>query len=395
MNDWQSPCGNARILCGDAKTQLAELEDGSVQCCVTSPPYWGLRNYGHADQLGQEKTPEEYIERLRQVFAEVRRVLRDDGTLWLNLGDSYARQAGDDATRGRANTGQQRNRPPPGYKPKDLIGIPWMVAFALRADGWYLRQKIPWVKRNSMPESVTDRPASACETIFLLSKSEKYYYDHESVKLPASMAFQNDSRWQTGSNDRNEKKGYADAGAQYPKSLHRIFKNGHGSTLTGGLWGRHNLGDAIPEKERRTDKQRGHSRKHAGFNERWDAMKKAEQCSGWRTTRNSDWFFEGLLNNEQGDPLAFVVSPAICKEEHFATFPPTLIKPMILAGCPADGVVLDPFLGSGTTSAVSAALGRRSVGVELNPAYCAMARERIERELAQTLLAFDSPQPQK
>lgn len=359
-NDWQSPCGKARILCGDALAMLKKLPDESVNCCVTSPPYWALRNYGHPDQLGQEKRPEDYVESLRQVFAEVRRVLRGDGIVWLNLGDTYAGSGRggnpeESAFRKQAtNVGSLVKGSPvtDGYKAKDLIGIPWMVAFALRADGWYLRQQIPWVKRNAMPESVTDRPASTCEMIFLLSKNATYFYDHAAVKLPASMVFQNDSRWLTGPNDRNEKSGYADARAQNPKRIHRLFGSKHSDE------------------------------RHAK-NQECKAKALAQE---WRATRNSDWFFEGLLNNEQDGPLAFVVSPAICKEEHFATFPPTLIKPMILAGCSPGGTVLDPFLGSGTTSAVAAHLGRRSIGIELNPDYCRMARERIERELAQLTL---------
>lgn len=350
------------ILCGDALDKLKELADASVQCCATSPPYFGLRRYLADDhpmsvhEVGREESPDEYVAKLVAIFYEVKRVLRDDGVLWLNLGDSYAgggnggggaftMHGGDKNTPLRTGG----NRTPTGFKQKDLIGIPWMTAFALRADGWYLRQWIPWVKRNSMPESAEDRPASACELIFLLSKSSHYFYDHEAIKLPASMAFLNDSRWETGSTTENDKLGYEAANAQNPKSPHKMF-----------------------------DKQRGHGRRHDGFNDRWDNMEKEQQCSGWRTTRNSDWFFEGLLSNELGDPLAFVVSPANFKGAHFATWPPALVKPMILAGSRTGDTVLDPFAGSGTTGMVALELGRKATLIELNPTYCEMITRRCD-----------------
>lgn len=174
------------LIHGDALSSLRQLPDESVQCCVTSPPYWGLRDYGHESQIGLEKTPEEYVERLVEIFHEMKRALRGDGTLWLNLGDSYA---GGHGMGGKGNTGalgsiDKRGRS--GVKPKDLIGIPWMVAFALRADGWYLRSDIIWAKPNPMPESVKDRPTKSHEYIFLLSKSERYYYDTEAIKEPGS-----------------------------------------------------------------------------------------------------------------------------------------------------------------------------------------------------------------
>lgn len=401
--------GKAPVLTlqGDSRKTLKTIPDESVDCCVTSPPYWGLRSYSacgcikirpretsgiarvprgghdpdqiepttgihakpepnpdcpHCDgtgriasvaryEIGQEKTPEQYVANLVRIFREVWRTLKPHGTLWLNLGDSYVstapgtmgaplRQQGIlKAVRDITGNARKRMRPqvPPGSKPKDLVGIPWLVAFALRADGWYLRQWIPWVKRNSMPESVDDRPASSCEIVFLLSKQPDYFYDHEAVKLPASMSFVNDRRWQTGSTPANAKNGYEESKAQNPKSPHRMFDKAHGSTITGSPHGRHAIGDQLPLKDRRSDKQRGHSRKRAGFNDRWDKMEKEQQCSGWRTTRNSDWFFEGLLSNEIGDPLALVVSPAAYAGAHFATFPPGLIQPMIMAGTSARG----------------------------------------------------------
>lgn len=352
------------IHTGDCRDVLKTLESESVHCIVSSPPYWGLRSYlpnGHADkarEIGAEKTPEEFVATMVGIFREARRALRDDGTLWLNLGDSYAGGGGFCPTApstlesksgkyGIAGAAMKSAGKVAGFKPKDLIGIPWRVAMALQADGWYLRQWMPWVKKNAMPESVTDRPASACEIIFLLSKSADYYYDNEAVKLPASMALMSDPRWRTGSNANNDKDGYADAKAQNPKGPHRMF-----------------------------DKQRGHSRRHDGFNDRWDKMEKEEQCSGWRTTRNTDWFFEGMLTDQEGWPVAMMVNPAPFKEAHFATFPPALVRPCVLAGCPTGGTVLDPFGGSGTTGQVAIELGRKAILIELNKDYAAMAERR-------------------
>ena len=176
---------NYRVLQGNCLDSLQSLESGSVNCCVTSPPYWGLRDYGEQDQLGLEETPEEYVANMVKVFSEVKRVLTKEGTLWLNLGDSYAGNCSRTSS-GRAGMGKERegiySRSGKGLKSKDLVGIPWRVAFALQADGWYLRQDIIWHKPNPMPESVTDRCTKSHEYIFLLSKSPKYYYDHEAIK---------------------------------------------------------------------------------------------------------------------------------------------------------------------------------------------------------------------
>ncbi len=315
------------IHLGDCLGVLKTLAAGSVDCCVTSPPYWNLRNYDVAEQIGLEETPEEYIAKMVEVFREVKRVLRDDGTLWLNIGDSYA-FSGKGGNPGhsphikqKTNAGslsvRNLKRGGDGLKPKDLVGIPWMLAFALRADGWYLRCDIIWSKPNPMPESVTDRPTKAHEYIFLLSKSEHYFYDHEAIKEPAiysGLAGQSES-------------GYKDA-----------------TTYNG----------------KHSDKQRGHSRRHAGFNERWDKMTRKEQCSGMRNKR-SVW-------QVPTKPYAGA---------HFATFPTKLIEPCILAGCPAGGTVLDPFTGSGTTGEVAIKSGRQFVGIELNPEYLPLIRARI------------------
>lgn len=222
------------IYVGDNIEVMKTWPDGCVQMCMTSPPYWNLRDYGVKGQLGLEKTPEKYVEKLVEVFREVKRVLRDDGTLFLNLGDSYASSASA-GNKEFGNSEFNKNRPsrvatktpqrniPSGLKPKDLVGVPWMVAFALRADGWYLRSDIIWAKKSCIPESVTDRPTKSHEYLFLLTKRSRYYYDHIAILEEFSESYKNDSRHQTGSTDKNEKEGYSIAGAQNPKRLHKMF----------------------------------------------------------------------------------------------------------------------------------------------------------------------------
>lgn len=332
-----------RILQGDWVDQLHVLDSGSVQTCVTSPPYWGLRDYGVAGQLGLEKTPEEYVAKLVAGFREVRRVLRDDGTLWLNLGDSYAarlRQSGPEhageLTRSSAGVIVNGSRPlPPTLKEKDLVGIPWRVAFALQADGWYLRSDIIWHKPNPMPESVTDRPTRSHEYIFLLSKSANYYYDYEAIKDPPSAALI--QQIEEGYNGKSMKD-YLGASVQDASATKSRIINGYRS---------------------RIDKQRGHGRRHNGFNDKWDCLTPTEQAMCGRNKRD-----------------VWSVAPANFPEAHFATFPPDLIKPCIMAGCPVDGTVLDPFFGSGTTGQVALELGRKCIGIELNPKYIALAEAR-------------------
>ncbi len=279
------------------------MGDESVQCCVTSPPYWGLRDYGQDEQLGLEKTPEEYVAKMVEVFREVRRVLRKDGTLWLNLGDSYARNGG---TQGGSNRellhmeGKQSRMtaipPESGLKEKDLCGIPWRVAFALQADGWYLRQDIIWAKPNPMPESVTDRCTKAHEYIFLLTKSARYFYDAEAIKEQAT----GEPSW----NNREH---------------------------------------SIPD---------GH-------------------FSGIRTNLHK---IEASCNRNKRS--VWTVATAPYPEAHFATFPPDLIKPCILAGSKVGDTVLDPFGGSGTTGQAALELGRKTVLIELNPEYIPMIKKR-------------------
>jgi DNA modification methylase len=240
-----------------ADARALPLIDGCVDCCITSPPYWGLRDYGHGEQIGLELTPTAYVISLVRVFAEVSRVLKPGGTLWLNLGDSYAGSGKgpsnnspiDRPYRGMSNIAAAPNRwlsVPEGIKQKDLVGIPWRVAFALQQAGWYLRSDIIWSKPNPMPESVTDRPTKAHEYLFLLAKSERYWYDAAAIREPyaASTLTQFEQPY-----DGSRWKDYAAAGVQTPGDI----------------------------KRRITDKQRGHGRRHAGFNDRWDAMPKVEQ----------------------------------------------------------------------------------------------------------------------
>lgn len=292
------------------------IEPKSVHTVVTSPPYFGLRDYGHDGQIGLEPTPDEFVAALVEVFREVRRVLRDDGTVWLNLGDSYATQGGDRKNHqnqtglgGGKKTQIEANvaRRTKDIAAKQLMGIPWRVAFALQADGWYLRQDIIWHKPNPMPESVRDRCTKAHEYIFMLSKSPRYYYDHETIKEPAVS-----SKAQWTDNPAN-------------------------------------------------DKQRGHSRRHEGFNGRY-ADKIREFGAPETRNKRSVW----------------TVTTKPFKGAHFATFPPDLIEPCVLAGCPEGGTVLDPFGGAGTTGLVAKRTGRNSILCELNADYVDMARARID-----------------
>ena len=299
------------IHVGDCLEGLRELPAGAARTCVTSPPYFGLRCYNGGDaEIGKEPTPDDFVAALVAVFREVKRVLRDDGTLWLNLGDSYAGAgySNHQNTGGtqRTDGGKQKHMTGSGLKNKDLIGIPWRVAFALQADGWYLRQDIIWAKPNPMPESVRDRCTKSHEYIFLLSKSPRYFFDAEAIL-------------ESFADDRN--------GASGAKSLPYSKGSGRNDTLSDGS--RPGLG-VSPIRSGRN--------------------------------RRSVW----------------TVSTKPFKGAHFATFPPDLILPCILAGCPKDGVVLDPFNGAGTTGLVSVQNNRNYIGIELNAEYLEMARARIE-----------------
>jgi DNA modification methylase len=373
-----------QILHGDALTMLKTLPDESVHCCVTSPPYWGLRDYGVDGQLGLEKTPQEYVAKMVEVFREVRRVLRSDGTLWLNMGDSY-NAAGRDGHGTRLGYKQGTNRASAqghdwcrptsdDLKPKDLVMMPARIALALQADGWFLRSQIPWLKRTAMPESVKDRPTTAIEYIYLLSKSVNYYYDHEAIKLQASP--DTHARYARGRSDNHK---WADGGPGN-QTIARRFPDHDGK------------GDRVPGVSPKAQKpvsgwDNGPG-DHRGLSGRYPKPKQNESFSaavkdvvGTRARRNSDWFIEswqGLMLDEEGDPLAFVVNPKGFKEAHFATFPPGLVEPCILAGCPEGGTVLDPFSGAGTTGLVCSRLNRDYTGIELSGEYVEMSRRRIE-----------------
>lgn len=397
-----------KILQGDVRSCLKQIEDESVQCCITSPPYWGLRDYGCDGQIGLEPTPEAYVADLVEVFHEVKRVLRNDGVLWLNLGDSYAGSGkggqseekrsenwqpqyphiGETARIAAKTKGAGEERTPPGMKPKDLVGIPWMVAFALRADGWYLRSDIIWNKPNPMPKSVTDRCTKSHEYIFMLTKSERYFYDAEAVKEPSSP--QSDLNWaRTG-------------------PVSELIVPGHTAA------------------QHRADRP---SVKRGGFNGKTNELEGREAFRAVTETRN------------KRDVWTVATQP--CAEAHFATFPPKLIEPMILAGtsergcCPKCGkpwerivehenavielsetallkrsiglatqsgekqvspasnktigwqptcdcgldpvpcTICDPFIGSGTTAIQAVRLHRHYIGCELNPDYVKMAERRI------------------
>lgn len=328
---------------GDCREVLQKLPDESANCCVTSPPYFGLRDYGVAGQIGLEPTPDTFVAEMVSLFREVRRVLRDDGTLWLNLGDSYCST---DKWGGGGNVGKNtvapdgsvpswavRTKKPqmPGVKPKDLLGIPWRVAFALQADGWYLRDAIVWAKPNGMPGSQTDRCTSSYEMIFQFSKSRLYWSDFDAIKTPP----------RESSLIRTAQDLQAQAGS------HRA--NGGGKT-----------NGTMKAVGANADKQRGHSRKHAGFNDRWDAMERTEQQAKPATMRNV-WF----------------VAPAQFDEAHYAVMPDEIARRCILAGCPEGGTVLDPFLGAGTTAMVADRLGRDCIGIELNPENVDIADRRV------------------
>ena len=307
----------AKILIGDVRARLKDIETGSVQTCVTSPPYWGLRDYGNDGQIGLETTIAEYVNNMVEVFREVKRTLRDDGTLWLNLGDSYAGSGKGRnldgtvhvsaliAKQGTSAGTVMGNVPsglvPEGLKAKDLIGVPWRVAFALQDDGWYLRQDIIWAKPNPMPESVKDRCTKSHEYLFLLTKSSKYYFDNQAIKEPS------------------------------------VSNVGNAKIRFGG----NKYGDSTDPK---------HATKSGNV---WELSETRNKRDVWNIPTKP---FKGA---------------------HFAVMPEALVEPCILAGSREGDLVLDPFAGSGTVGVVALREGRKFIGAELNPEYAAMAVERI------------------
>jgi DNA modification methylase len=358
------------VLMIQADARKIPLADKSIHCVVTSPPYWGLRDYGVAGQIGLERTPDGYIAVMLEVFRDVKRVLRDDGTLWLNMGDCYhspdrggyqpSRTVAEDSLQ-RSNLagdfpGAPNRLPQKGLKPKDLVGMPWRLAFALQADGWYLRSDIIWSKPNPMPESVTDRPTKAHEYIFLLSKSERYFYDADAIKENV-----------TGeAHDRGN--------GVNPKCR---WKTPDGWDTTSGNGGHGTILRSGREKGRVLGKNEttGH-RRYEGFNERWN------QREASRSKQNESFSaaVSGLVER-RNKRTVWTVNPQPFPEAHFATFPEELIKPCILAGCPAGGTVLDPFMGSGTTALVARNLQCNAVGLELNAAYIEIAKKRLSQEV--------------
>lgn len=380
----------ARIITGDALNILKSLPECSADCCVTSPPYYGLRDYGTGQwvggnsecnhhgsalrtsekinencgtgvshhrkecyqpfktvcskcgavrvdqQIGLEETPQEYIDKLTEIFREVRRVLKDNGTLWVNIADSYA---GSGKGAWKNKNAQKENyvldpdsapvcmpKTFEGIKAKDLIGIPWELAFALRADGWFLRQDIIWYKPNCMPESVTDRCTKSHEYIFLFSKSRQYYFDFKAIQEPA-VGFDKSSP----------------RGSKGTAALNSGRRKGNAKSFRGG--GAYTNGKSFDNSAKNIRETHGNVTNETGLRR-----------------RRSVWSVSTVGN----------------RENHFATFPPKLIEPCVLAGCPVGGTVLDPFLGSGTTAFVSKKLDRNFLGIELNPEYVEMAKRKLE-----------------
>lgn len=380
-----------QLFNGSALEVLRQLPDESVQCVVTSPPYWNLRDYQVEGQIGLEKTPEEYVSAIVSVFREVRRVLSLDGTVWINLGDTFARdgQKGDNSGWGKhADYLDGEPYPlhereiPSGFKPKDLCEIPSDVARALRSDGWYLRQRIPWLKKNGMPEAVKDRPPTSVEYVFLLSKSESYFYDYEAVKLPASV--DSHRRYARGRSDNHKWADGGPGGQTIAQTFEHMVKVP--SSYKGSVPGR----KGGPGQDRRSKKDRlpGVTPKSQPAGSGIKANESFHAAVGdlveKRARRNSDWFFEsfqGLLSDEDGDPLAFIVNVKGFSGAHFATFPLKLVEPMILAGSREGDTVLDPFGGACTTGLVAEKLKRRWICIELSPKYCELSRDRINRFL--------------
>lgn len=352
---------SVRILLGDVRDRLKELPDESVHCVVTSPPYWGLRDYGIGGQLGLEPTPQGHVAAMVGVFREVRRVLRKDGVCWVNYGDSYAgsvngRSAAD--TKALGNDDRTfRDKPfgtaTGGLKPKDLCGVPFRFALAMQDDGWWWRSCLPWVKRNGMPESIKDRPATAVEYVFMFSRSARYWYDADAVRrqlAPSSIPrLAQDTENQAGSKRAN-------GGAKTNGTMKAVGGRSRG----------------VPPR---------HAQYASSDQSGLDDVERGE-----RNFRNSDLFFEsldcphGLLTDSEGAPLALDVPPQPFREAHFATFPPNLIEPLVKAGCPAGGTMLDPFGGAGTTGLVADRLGRNAILIELNPEYAEIARRRIAKD---------------
>lgn len=397
------------IRIGDVRDLLAAMPSDSVDCVVTSPPYWGLRDYGIAGQIGMESTLGEHLAVMVEVFDAVRRIMKPEGTLWLNYGDCYAtkpngRSAADTKATGnddrtfrdkpfstvgaiyvpdfeagdrrggdcKQRTHNQGESQPTDrivaggtLKPKDLCMVPNRIAIALQDAGWWVRSEIIWGKPNSMPDSSGRyRPSTAHEKIWLLTKSANSYYDSEAVRMPA--ASDEISNGYPGS-DGDGVRQRSTVGNTKRYKMPDNWDTGEGAHGSIHRAGR--------EKGASPDKQRGHSRRHQGFNDRWDGMTEAEQCANGRLLRNYEPDLSPII-----PPQVWEIATAGFSGAHFATFPPALVVPCILAGCPVGGVVLDPFGGAGTTGLVADRLQRKSILLELNPEYAAIARRRIDAD---------------
>lgn len=360
-----------RILIGDVRDRLKQLPSDSIHCCVTSPPYWGLRDYGVDGQIGLEASPAEFVTTMVEVFDEVRRVLRPDGTCWINMGDSYAgswgaqgRPQGGGDMAGRSVTGARQIGASPrfgsgtgtrgkefGLKPKDLVMMPHRLAIALQDAGWWVRQDIVWHKPNPMPESIRDRCTKAHEYIFLLSKSERYFYDADAIKEPCVWDGKGDSGVGFGHGYDAQPKERVKIPAGWATGTERKHTEltGNFSSLRANKSG---------NKARKTGADRG--------------------CPEGTTANvcgSVPW--EGVTRNKRS---VWTMTTQSFKEAHFATFPPELPETCIKAGCPVGGTVLDPFFGAGTTGLVADRLQRDCIGIELNPAYAEIARKRIQSE---------------
>lgn len=353
---------SVRILVGDALEQLRALPDESVHCVVTSPPYWGLRDYGVAGQIGLEDTFEEFLDRLIAVFAEVRRVLKKRGTIWVNMGDSYASNSyggspgAVNLEGGRGNleasrAARTKARVPTNCKPKDLIGQPWALAFALRAQGWFWRSTVIWHKPAPMPESVKDRPTKSWEPVLLFSKSRHYHYDRAAIMEPCVASESNT-----------------------PDDWERAVNRRRRTTAT--------LRQGSYKAASRTEQQlRPSFGREPGWRDREQASKNHTPRPGIDTKGGGQgsgrMTYPTDLRNKRD---VWTIPSRPFDGAHFATFPPDLVEPCILAGCRVGGTVLDPFFGAGTTGLVAAALGRNCVGIELSPSYAEMAERRIHAE---------------
>jgi site-specific DNA-methyltransferase (adenine-specific) len=389
-----------RILVGDCIDMMRMLPDKSVHTCVTSPPYYGLRDYGVDGQIGLEETPAEFIGRLVEVFREVRRVLRNDGTVWVNMGDSYASKPNGPIGLGghnadaphvavRTANARRSSQVPVGFKHKDLMGMPWRLAFALQDDGWYLRQDIIWHKPNPMPESTRDRCTKAHEYVFLLSKSRRYYYDSEAIREPANL---------TGKGSANGFRGGAYVNGSTFDNAEGGKRTSLGNTVpppkpnNGVGWG-HGTDAKTRNRQRVTvpsgwdtstgDGGHGSFHKEGAERAKRDSFKREDskreqvipgQNKGTHRPDRKESTWDTATRNKRS---VWTVATHSFKDAHFATFPPDLIRPCVLAGAPRGGVVLDPFGGAGTTAVVAMQEGRKSILCELNPEYAAMAERRI------------------